>query len=147
MSFSFLKKSIIVFCLLLTLSFGFISSAFTAGSPEEIREVMPREAYDMYQDDKSGVKILDVRTTAEYALIGHPKMAYNIPVQFWTGEYNSSERDYALVENPDFVAQVKSRFSPDEILLLICRSGARSRYAAKLLSASGSIPAASQNAL
>jgi len=133
MFFERFKKTIIVFCFLLAVSFGFVPSAFTAGSSVEIREVTPQEAFEMYQNDRGSVKILDVRTTAEYSLIGHPKMAYNIPVQLWAGEYDSSRRDYPLAVNSKFVAQVKSRFSLDKTILLICRSGARSRYAAKLL--------------
>jgi len=133
MFFDYFKKTIIVFCFFLPVSFGFVSAVFTASSSAEIREVTPQEAFEMYLNDRGSVKILDVRTTAEYSLIGHPKMAYNIPVQFWAGEYDSSRRDYPLAVNLDFVAQGKSRFSLDETILLICRSGARSRYAAKLL--------------
>jgi len=97
------------------------------------REVPAAEAYRMWQSDPEAVKILDVRTTAEYALVGHPPMAYNIPLATWTGEFDPSRRTYTMGNNPDFLDAVAKRFSRDDTLLLLCRSGHRSGIAARLL--------------
>ena len=37
--------------------------------------VTAKEAYDMWQADPEGVKILDVRTPEEWVFTGHPPMA------------------------------------------------------------------------
>ena len=44
--------------------------------------VTAREAYDMWKADPERIKVLDVRTSIEYAVNGHAEMAANIPVAF-----------------------------------------------------------------
>ena len=39
--------------------------------------------------------------------------------------------------NPGFLAEVKARFAPDDFILLLCRSGVRSREAAEYLASEG----------
>ena len=90
-----------------------------------IDEVGPQAA-KAKQDE--GWAYLDVRTPEEFAE-GHPVGAVNIPVAF-AGQG-------AYVPNPDFVDQVKARFTQDTRLLLGCRSGGRSMHAGALLSAAG----------
>ena len=44
--------------------------------------VTAKEAYDVWQADPEGVKILDVRTPEEWVFTGHPPMGVNIPFAF-----------------------------------------------------------------
>ena len=42
--------------------------------------VTAKEAYEKWQADPEKVMIIDVRTPEEYLFVGHPTMAWNIPV-------------------------------------------------------------------
>jgi rhodanese-related sulfurtransferase len=101
------------------------------------REVLSVEAYAMWKSDPHNVKILDVRTRAEYALTGHPPMAHNIPLAFWTNQFEHSRRSYVMTSNPDFLVQVEKKFGREETLLLLCRSGQRSGTATTILRNAG----------
>lgn len=77
--------------------------------------------------------LVDVRTTAEWSFVGVPDLA-------------SLDKEVRLVEwsrfpsgqpNPDFVTEASAGLSPDQAVLLLCRSGARSRAAAEALAARG----------
>ena len=68
----------------------------------------------------------DVRSIAEYVFVGHPRMAYNIPLRFWNEELQDFE------SNETFIEDVKSRFKKDNRLIFLCRSGGRSLRAAKM---------------
>lgn len=95
------------------------------------------EAYEMWKADPQKVKIVDVRTPEEYVFVGHPVMAVNIPSELWTGEWNAEMKDFPLAPNPNFEAQVKARFQPNDVLLVMCRSGHRSAKAIERLVAAG----------
>ena len=72
------------------------------------------------------VKLVDVRTNAERDWIGKVDLpaAQHLTVQ-WSLYPGGTP-------NPDFVAQLAAQAARDDILLFLCRSGVRSRYAAKL---------------
>lgn len=99
--------------------------------------VTPKEGYEMWQKDPDKVKILDVRTPEEYATVGHPAMAINIPVQFMTYVWNPEKKDYLWKDNPKFVARVKKAFRPTDTLVVMCRSGHRSAAAIEKLAKAG----------
>ncbi len=85
-----------------------------------------RTAYRMVLDDPAHTYIIDVRTRAEYEFVGHPDLpngAPNIPFKFYPG----------WRPNTHFVADVAKRFSKDEVLIAMCRSGKRARAAARQL--------------
>ena len=42
--------------------------------------VTAAEAYQMWKAAPDTVKVIDVRTPEEFAFVGHPKMAWNVPV-------------------------------------------------------------------
>jgi len=109
----------------------------SAGHTESGRDVTAEKAYQMWQSDMDNVKIIDVRTRAEYALVGHPPMAFTIPLAFWTDRFDPVKKTYRLKANPDFVKEIKNRFSKEDTLLLLCRSGQRSGIAAKHLRNAG----------
>jgi rhodanese-related sulfurtransferase len=99
--------------------------------------VTAREAYEMWKVDPDQIKVLDVRTFEEYVLIGHAEMAANIPLAFPTYKWDAGKGNYSVVGNKDFVAHVKERFTPDDTILVMCRSGGRSAMAVNGLAKAG----------
>ena len=99
--------------------------------------VTAKEAYDMWRADPDEVKILDVRTLAEYVFVGHPPMAYAIPAFFQTHRWDSGREMFAMEPNPDFVNQVKKWAGAVDTILVTCRSGERGAMAVNLLAEAG----------
>lgn len=92
--------------------------------------VTPQEAFTLLQEDPS-VQLVDVRTNAE---------------RDWVGRVAIPKGQHAWVQwnlypggspNPDFLKQLDQVASKDNILLFLCRSGVRSRHAAKLATENG----------
>ena len=67
--------------------------------------VTAKEAYEMWKEDPEKVKIIDCRTTEEYLFIGHPPMAWNIPVAIQTYQWDEDRKQFPMRPNPDFVTQ------------------------------------------
>ena len=99
--------------------------------------VTAREAYDMWKADPERIKVLDVRTSIEYAVNGHGGMAVNIPVVFISYKYDINKDDYPVAVNTEFVANVAKRFKLDDTILAMCRSGTRSAIAVNFLAKAG----------
>ncbi len=99
--------------------------------------VTAAQAYEMWAAAPEEVKVIDVRTPEEYAFVGHPEMAWNIPFAFVTYGRKDGKTEYNVQMNPDFVAEVKGLAGPDDILLVTCRSGDRSATAVNKLAAAG----------
>ena len=99
--------------------------------------VTAKEAYDMWQADSEGVKVLDVRTPEEWVFTGHAPMASLIPLAFLSYVWDDEKEGFSWSINPDFVALVKERFSPDDTILITCRSGGRGAMAVNLLAGEG----------
>ena len=99
--------------------------------------VTTTQAYENWKAAPDKIKILDVRIPEEYALIGHPEMAWNIPLAFVPYQRKNGKFEYTVKMNPDFVAEVKTIAGPDDILFLMCRSGGRSAMAVNQLAAAG----------
>jgi rhodanese-related sulfurtransferase len=91
-----------------------------------IQRLSPPEAFAALQ--ASGGVLVDVRDPVEFAFVGHPVNAVNIPWKFAPG----------MRPNPDFLDQVQ-QVAPDTAtpLFLLCRSGQRSQDAANALAAVG----------
>lgn len=92
--------------------------------------VTPQEAYELLQADPQ-VKLIDVRTNAE---------------RDWVGRVSVPDSQHGAVQwstypggapNPDFIAQLEAVAAKDQVLLFLCRSGVRSRHAAKLATEAG----------
>jgi len=99
--------------------------------------VTAAEAYERWQLWPAKVRILDVRTPEEYLFIGHPEMAWNIPVALQSWEWDAVKGHFPMRLLPDFVDRVKEPFTPDLTLLVMCRSGGRSALAVNLLAQAG----------
>jgi rhodanese-related sulfurtransferase len=99
--------------------------------------VTAKEAYEKWKANPGEVKILDVRTPEEYIFVGHPAMAWNIPLSLQTYQWDAEKKHFAMKSNPDFLKQVKEVFQTDDIILVTCRSGNRSATAVNQLAAAG----------
>ena len=99
--------------------------------------VTAKEAYAKWQAAPDKVKILDVRTPEEYLFVGHPDMAWKIPVAVQSYEWDEEQKQFPLKPLPDFVSRVQTIARPDDTLLVMCRSGGRSAIAVNFLAKAG----------
>ena len=100
-------------------------------SQKELHEISPKAAYALLENDPRAV-LIDIRSSMEFLFVGHPKGAVHVP---WI-----DEPDWEV--NPDFVTEVRKLMlggvacDEDEgcaPIILICRSGKRSKEAGELL--------------
>lgn len=96
-------------------------------------DINPQEAWDLLQQDTDAC-LIDVRTAPEWQYVGVPTLEamqkQTLCVSWLTYPGNEA--------NPAFVEQVKQGgVRPDQTILLICRSGARSQSAAIALTEAG----------
>lgn len=87
-------------------------------------------AVDAYARQQQGARLIDVRSTREYAA-GHPAGAVNVPL------LEHDEDNGPMLPNPDFVRVMTANFAPDTPLLLSCQSGIRSVRASQMLESFG----------
>ncbi len=87
--------------------------------------VTPQEAFQLLQADP-GARLVDVRTNAERHWVGQVALP---PGQHAANEWSSWPSGVA---NPQFVEQLCDIAGKNDVLLFLCRSGVRSRSAAKL---------------
>ncbi len=99
--------------------------------------VTAAQAYEKWKAAPDKVKVIDVRTPEEFAFVGHPEMAWNIPLAFVTYQRKDGKTEHGVKWNQDFVAEVQKIFKPTDILLVTCRSGDRSAMAVNQLAAAG----------
>ena len=90
-------------------------------------DINSQTAYKMQQN---GVLLVDIRTQREYNTL-HPKHALNIPIFF--------EQFGQRVFNKNFIAQINQALNGDtnKKVILICRSGSRTKFASNLLAYEG----------
>ena len=99
--------------------------------------VTAKEAYEKWQAEPEKVKIIDVRTPEEYLFVGHPTMAWKIPVAVQIYEWDAEKKQYPMKPLLDFVSRVSEVAKPDDTLMVMCRSGGRSAIAANFLAKAG----------
>lgn len=95
-------------------------------------EISLEEAWSMLSSDDNAT-LIDVRTNAEWNFVGVPYLAA-IGKQVRLVEWS---RFPDGASNERFIEQATDELTPDQPLLLLCRSGARSRAAAQALEAAG----------
>jgi rhodanese-related sulfurtransferase len=87
--------------------------------------VTPQEAFALLQSG-ARVKLVDVRTNAERDWIGRPAIA----------EAQHGAVQWSLypggAPNPDFATQLQQTADKEDVVLFLCRSGVRSRHAARV---------------
>ncbi|HIF18360.1 MAG TPA: rhodanese-like domain-containing protein [Cycloclasticus sp.] len=92
-----------------------------------IKSISPIQAYGILENDSQAL-LIDTRTSIEHSFLGHPISSILVTIK------NPPAWDVVA----DFVAQIeKHAASKSTPLVLMCRSGARSMAAAKLLEESG----------
>jgi rhodanese-related sulfurtransferase len=99
-------------------------SVTAIGEGGTVKDLAPKEAFQ-YLSEHSGAVLVDVRSRAEYEFVGHPPMAYNIPLLFW------NPQRYRFEPNQHFTKDLESRFGKDVPIFFMCRSGGRSAKAAE----------------
>lgn len=97
----------------------------------DVGSLTPQQALDLMQKDPRAV-LVDIRSSMEYLFVGHPKEAVHVA---WIDEPD-------WVVNPHFVTEIRKLMlggvscEPGEQcapIILICRSGKRSKEAAHKL--------------
>jgi len=92
-----------------------------------IKSISPTQAHEILENDSKAI-LIDTRTQIEFSFVGHPIGAVHVPLK----------RPPNWDNFPDFVGQVdKQLSSKTTTIVLMCRSGARSMDAAKILEAAG----------
>lgn len=96
-------------------------------------ELTSAEAWTFLEEDPDAV-LVDVRTVAEWVFVGLPdlsRLGRTVVCVQWQAWPN-------MEINPDFVAHLQDEgVTRDRPLLLLCRSGVRSREAASMLTEAG----------
>ena len=96
-------------------------------------DVSPREAWQKLSSDPR-TQLVDVRTMAEWNFVGVPDLS-SLGRQLHCIEWQSFPRGDL---NPDFVREAAAHLGGEDTpVLLLCRSGARSRAAAIALTNAG----------
>ena len=55
--------------------------------------VTAKEAYEKWKAEPEKVKILDVRTPEEFLFVGHPEMAWKIPIAAQVYEWDAEKEE------------------------------------------------------
>lgn len=108
-------------------------------SAQDPKDILSIEAYDML-NTVPDTYLIDVRTRAEYQLIGHPPTAYLFPYLFWTNKLGKKEAGWIYQfnnNNKSFVEEISKKFQKTNNLLILCRDGTRSILAARELIKNG----------
>jgi|TARA_R110002096_G_scaffold246654_8_gene438931 rhodanese-related sulfurtransferase len=92
-----------------------------------IKSISPTQAHEILQGD-SNARLIDTRTSIEHSFVGHPIGAIHVPLK----------RPPEWQAFPDFIEKIAPHISDKTTpIILMCRSGARSMAAAKLLAEAG----------
>ena len=92
--------------------------------------VTPAEAYALVQTNPN-VKLVDVRTNAERDWVGRVAIPGSQHLAVQWNLYPGG------TPNPEFATQLAGMADKNDVLLFLCRSGVRSRHAAKLATEQG----------
>jgi rhodanese-related sulfurtransferase len=92
--------------------------------------ITPSEAYSLVQS-AAGIKLVDVRTNAERDWVGRVALPQDRHLAIQWSLYPGG------MPNSDFIEQLSQAAGKDDVLLFLCRSGVRSRHAAKLATEHG----------
>jgi rhodanese-related sulfurtransferase len=93
-----------------------------------------KTGYEKWEKNCDKIKIIDTRTIGEYLFVGHGSMAYNIPVKMLNLKSRSGP---VMIQNENFVSDVRKKCKDTDTILLMCRSGVRSALAVNILAQAG----------
>jgi len=96
-----------------------------------LKTISPQEAYRLYQDDARTL-LIDVRSSMEYLFVGHPVGAVHVP---WIDEPDWTINKHFATEVRKLILGGVSDTDDDNgvHIILICRSGKRSKHAGDVL--------------
>ncbi len=100
-----------------------------------IKEIDPIAAFNMLDLQKEAI-LIDVRSTMEYEFVGHPLQALHVPLQeppTWEMRPGFVDEVRFALTKRQSVARVLARVLENTPLLMLCRSGARSKRGGELL--------------
>jgi len=129
------RKILLTGCLLI----GLIFFSFQQGFAEGPKKILCIEAHDML-NTVPDTYLIDVRTRAEYQLVGHAINAYLFPYMFMNSDLKKNDGKYEYqinAKNKAFIEEISKVFKKTDNLLIISRSGVRSALAAKELLKAG----------
>ncbi len=96
-------------------------------------DINPSETWQILEDEPESV-LVDVRTDAEWTYVGLPDLG-GLGKQTVCVAWQTFPR---MQLNPDFLAELEAKgVGREQTVLLICRSGVRSRHAAVALTRAG----------
>jgi len=136
-----MQKKVVGLLFSLFILLSLLSTIFFMGlnsSVEAFDQVTAQEAYNMVSSGEA--TLLDVRTLEEYTLVGSPALdaggepvAYLIPWKLFGGVDDNGKTIFK--DNPDFDALVEQTFGNNKegALIVMCKVGSRSTYAASRL--------------
>ena len=123
--------------LALTAVAGHTSMCEDDAEKNRVNNVSAREAYEQWKAAPDKVKILDVRTPEEYICVGHPTMAWKVPVVAVSYLWDEDKGQFPMRPLADFVSRVQTFAKPEDTLMVMCRSGGRSAIAVNMLDKAG----------
>ena len=129
------RKILLAGCLII----GLVFISFKIGFAEEPKKILSLEAYDML-NTVPDTYLIDVRTRAEYQLVGHPINAYLFPYMFMGNKLRKKDEKYGYginIKNKAFTEEIGKVFKKTDNLLIISRDGKRSALAVKELMDAG----------
>lgn len=104
---------------------GLLQNAYQDKNISFAGAISPIQAFDLIEENS--VQFIDIRTFEERKFVGFPSGSEHIP--FSTGT--------SFQSNPRFIKEVEKKFEKERPVLLICRSGNRSKLAATALTKAG----------
>lgn len=129
------RKILLAGCLII----GLVFLSFKTGFAEEPKKILSLEAYDML-NTVPDTYLIDVRTRAEYQLVGHPINAYLFPYMFMGNKLRKKNEKHGYginIKNKAFTEEIGKVFKKTDNLLIISRDGRRSALAVKELMDAG----------
>jgi len=129
------RKILLSGCLII----GLVFLSFKTGFAEEPKKILSLEAYDML-NTVPDTYLIDVRTRAEYQLVGHPINAYLFPYMFMGNKLRKKDERHGYginIKNKAFTEEIGKVFKKTDNLLIISRDGRRSALAVKELMDAG----------
>lgn len=100
-----------------------------------VQEIPSQKAWEILQEEPSAAVLIDVRSRMEYDYVGHPVGALHVP---WMEAPEWNVDPAAFTDTVRAGLRQRCPEPPETLtLLLMCRSGARSRAAAVELAARG----------
>jgi rhodanese-related sulfurtransferase len=96
-----------------------------------------KEAYAAWKSAPEQTMILDVRTPEEFLFVGHPTMAWKVPVAVQSYVWDAVKGQFPMRPLGDFVSRVQTIAGPEDAIYVMCRSGGRSAIAVNMLAQAG----------